>query len=100
MKRLSDMMAAKRTEPGASSHRRVVADQKTVFFLAEKGMAELYGVRGRENVSPRYWKNGKLFLSCRSPLWANELWITRESLRERINRELGYEGVKEIKTTE
>jgi hypothetical protein len=100
MKRIGDMMAAQRSVSDSAPRRRVVADEKTVFFLVEKGMAELYGVRGRENVSPRYWKNGKLFLSCRSPLWANELWITRESLRERINAELGYEGVKEIKTTE
>lgn len=78
----------------------VVADEKTVFFLAEKVVSELYGVRGRENVSPRYWKSGKLFLSCRNPLWANELWITRDTLRDRINRELGHEGVKEISTSE
>lgn len=80
--------------------RTVLADEKTVFFLTEKIVGDLYGVRGRENISPRYWKNGILFCSCKSPLWANELWITREALRDRINRELGYEGVKEIKTSD
>lgn len=100
MRRIGDMMAMMPVASETKARKMVAADEKTVFFLAEKAVSELYGVRGRENVTPRYWKSGKLFLSCRSPLWANELWITRDTLRGRINDELGYEGVKEIKTSE
>jgi len=101
MKRIGDMMTVSKTDLSSVKRRkRVVADEKTIFFLSEKAIRELYGVRGRENISPRYWKDGKLFFSCRSPLWANELWITRDAFRDHINRELGYDGVKEIKTSE
>jgi len=99
MRRIGDMMGSRVSSP-VKTERRVVADEKTVFFLTEKVVGELYGVRGRENVAPRYWKDGKLFLSCRNPLWANELWVARDILRDHINRELGHEGVKEIKTSE
>lgn len=100
MRRIGDMMA-RQVEPSVTrGSRTVVADEKTVFFLAEKAIRELYGVRGSENVSPRLFRSGKLFLSCRNPLWANELWMSRETLRDRINHELGYEGIREVKTTE
>lgn len=100
MKRIGDMMGTKKIAPDVIPRKKVTADEKTVFYLAEKEIGELYGVRGKENVSPRYWKSGKLFLSCQNPLWANELWITRETLRNRINGELGHEGVREIKMSE
>ncbi len=101
MKRISEMMTQSHTSSSlVKKRKRVVLDEKTIFFLAEKAILALYGVRGRENISPRYWKNGKLFLSCCSPLWANELWITRETLCNQINQELGYEEVKEIQTSE
>ncbi|NTW13846.1 MAG: DUF721 domain-containing protein [Candidatus Moranbacteria bacterium] len=98
MKSISEMMKSKsrvQVRP-----KRVDADEKTIFFLAEKVVLGLYGVRGRENIVPRYWKGGKLFFSCQSPLWANELWITREILSEKINQELGNVVVKEIKVSE
>lgn len=98
MKSISEMMKSKsRTQAGP---KRIDADEKTVFFLAERVVLGLYGVRGRENIVPRYWKSGKLFFSCQSPLWANELWLTRETLSQKINQELGSEVVKEIKVSE
>lgn len=100
MKRIGDMMVSSIKPSDTVGRRRVLADEKTVFYLAEKVIGELYGARGRKNISPRYWKKGKLFLACQSPLWANELWISRDELRERMNRELGYEGVSEIKASE
>jgi hypothetical protein len=98
MKPIGEMMRSK-TQPPVRP-RRIDADEKTIFFLAEKVVLGLYGVRGRENIVPRYWKGGKLFFSCQSPLWANELWITRESLSDKINQELGSDIIKEIKVSE
>lgn len=100
MKRIGDMMVSSTMPSNMAGRRRVVADEKTVFYLAEKVIGELYGARGRKNISPRYWKKGKLFLSCQNSLWVNELWISKDELRERINLELGYEGVFEIKAAE
>jgi hypothetical protein len=99
MKRIGEMMTL-RDEDVTRRRKKVEADEKTVFFLAERVVAELYGVRGRENISPRFWKVGKLFLSCANPLWANELWVNRDVFRGKINQELGYEGVSDIRTSE
>ncbi|HWQ59544.1 MAG TPA: DciA family protein [Candidatus Fimivivens sp.] len=100
MKRISDMMTWKTESSSTRKTKPVIADEKTVFFLTEKVIKELYGVRGSENVTPRYFRSGKLFLSCRNALWANELWMTRDTLCSRINLELGYEGVTDVKTAE
>ncbi|NTW46055.1 MAG: DUF721 domain-containing protein [Candidatus Moranbacteria bacterium] len=97
MKRLGDMMSGPVSVAGGRAPRRaVVADEKTVFFLAERVIGGMYGDRGRENLKPRFFRNGKLFIACSGPLWANELWIGREAFRERINRELGSDGVRGV----
>lgn len=75
-------------------------DDKTIFFLAERTVSALYGARGRENIIPRYFQDGKLHFSCHSPLWANELWVTRDAFRNRLNRDIGKDLVREIKISE
>ena len=75
-------------------------DEKTIFFLAEKVLLSQYGMRGRENISPKFWKEGKLFLFSQNSLWAGEVWTNRESIRAKINKEIGEEIVSEIKVSE
>lgn len=102
MKAIGDVMKRVRTKKVSDTPqdvRKLDIDDKTLFFLAEKVISSLYGTRGRENVIPRYFHEGKLHFSCHSPLWANELWMTRDTLRERLNREIGHDLVKEIKTS-
>ncbi len=100
MKRIGDMMTPPRATDAARNQKRIIADEKTVFFLAERAIGALYGVRGRQYIAPRHFRDGKLFLSCGSPLWANELWVTREAFRDHINHELGHEAVSDIRTSE
>ena len=101
MKQISDVMkCAQVKKSGAVGDiRKNEIDDKTLFFLAEKAISAFYGTRGRENVIPRYFRDGKLHLACHSPLWANELWMTRDTFRERLNREIGRDLVEEIKTS-
>ena len=72
-------------------------DEKTVFYISKKVLGEEYGLRGTENIIPTFYKEGKLFLSSRSSLWGNEIWLERERLRLKMNALLGAEGVREIK---
>lgn len=95
MRQIGDMMKHARAPQGVGA-RKMEIDDKTLFFLAEKAVSALYGTRGRENIIPRYFRDGKLFFSCHSPLWAQELWVTRDAFRERLNREIGHDVVKEI----
>jgi hypothetical protein len=102
MKQIGDVMKyaqVKRESGMVRDVSKTEIDDKTLFFLAEKVVSALYGVRGRENVIPRYFRDGKLHFACHSPLWANELWMTRDTFRERLNREIGRDLVKEIKTS-
>lgn len=98
MKKLSDFLLSLRKQERGK--KKLFVDEKTIFFLTEKIITSEYGIRGRENVSPRLWKNKKLFLACRNSLWSGEIWMNRERIREKLNRELGGEEVSEIKTAE
>lgn len=102
MKKLSDYLSL---SGGPSGKKRdyptkMNIDEKTIFFLAEKVILSQYGMRGKENISPKFWKEGKLFLFSQNSLWAGELWTNRESIRAKINKEIGEEIVSEIKVSE
>lgn len=95
MRTLKDLLPKKRYAaemgPGAP------LDEKTVFYIAQKVLREEYGLRGGENIIPALYKEGKLFLSSRSSLWGNEVWLERDRLRERMNTLLGSGAITEIK---
>lgn len=98
MRTLKDLLPRKRV---ASDKEKVnqggEVDEKTLFFVCKKILVEEYGVRGGENIIPTFYKDKKLFLSPRSSLWGNEVWLGREYLKERINAMLGREVVMEVK---
>jgi len=75
-------------------------DEKTLFHIAKKILIEEYGIRGGENIIPSFYKEKKLFLSPRSSLWANEVYLMREHLIQKINKMSGSEVIKEIKITQ
>ena len=74
-----------------------VLDEKTIFYIAKKVLVEEYGLRGGENIIPSLYQEKKLFLSSRSSLWGNEVWLEKERLRDKMNTWLGTEGILEIK---
>lgn len=102
MKKLSDYLPIKGKIPNKrkQGNIRKDIDEKTIFFLAEKVISSQYGTRGRENISPKFWKDGKLFFLSQNSLWAGEVWVNRESIRAKINAEIGNEMVLEIKVSE
>ena len=101
MKKLSDYLSAGKKISSKREHGDAKnIDEKTIFFLAEKIISSQYGTRGRENISPKFWKDGKLFFLSQNSLWAGEVWANRESIRAKINAEIGDETVSEIKISE
>jgi hypothetical protein len=72
-------------------------DEKTLFYIARKVLVEEYGLRGGENIIPTLYREKKLFLSARSSLWGNEVWLEKERLMEKMNSLLGGEAIVEIK---
>lgn len=95
MRTLKELLPIKKT----TLHREVL-DEKTVFYICKRVLIEEYGVRGGENIIPSFYKEKKLFLTPRSSLWASELWLQRDRLRDRINTMLGCEGVVEVKISQ
>ncbi len=96
MRTLKDLLP-KREYTKSSLEVRGELDEKTVFYIAKKVFGEAYGMKGSENILPLSYREKKLFLSTRSSLWSNEVWLEREALREQINNRLGEEAVREIK---
>jgi hypothetical protein len=102
MKRISDYLSRlkKTAEKEENTKKKRIIDEKTIFFLAGKVITSLYGMKGRENIQPVLFRDRKLFFTVSSSLWANELWLERDTIREKINREIGQEEIMEIKMSE
>ncbi len=75
-------------------------DEKTLFYICKKVLVEEYGIRGGENIIPVFYKEKQLFLSPKSSLWGNEVWLQRESLKRKINALIGAEAVVAIKISQ
>lgn len=94
MKNLKDLLPRR---PRFPSGEQAVFDEQTVFYIAKKVLMEEYGSRGCENIIPTLYREKKLYLSSRSSLWGNEIWLERERLRTKMNAILGGEAILEIK---
>jgi hypothetical protein len=99
MKKIGDIFASTKKKRKIGAVMKGI-DEKTVLFLAERIILSQYGVRGRENIIPKAFKEKKLFFLCRSSLWMNELWVNRDIITKKMNQELGKDIVSDIKTTE
>ena len=97
MRNLKDLLSKKHSVPERQERHRRVLDEKTVFKKKKKVLVEEYGIRGGENIIPTFYKEKKLFLSARSSLWGNEIWLERDRLKEKMNTLLGDEAIEEIK---
>lgn len=95
MRTLKDLLPKQRRV--SEKEESLPVDEKTVFYIVRKIIREEYGLRGGENIIPTLYKDKTLFLSSRSSLWGNEIWIEREHLREKMNHLLGEEVIREVK---
>jgi hypothetical protein len=99
MKSLAKFLASKYRQDAAPRKGKIkVVDEKTIFFLAEKIIEEEYGKKGVVSVVPRYYKDGKLFLSGKSSLWVEEVKNFRADFLRRL-AEAGADVVTDIKVS-
>lgn len=97
MRTLKDLLPKNKKTTRFQAGLGVNIDEKTIFFIAKKILVTEYGIRGGENIIPTLYKDKKLYLSSRSSLWGNEIWLERESLKDKMNSLLGGEAIVEIK---
>ena len=82
---------------GKNFTKKTDLDEKTVFYIFEKIIKREYGRMGGENIRPRFYKKGKIFIKTQSSNWANEIWLNRQILCKQINNDMGRDEIKEIK---
>ena len=99
MKSIGDIVASTRKKE-EKKHISKEIDEKTVLFVAESIILSQYGVRGRENIIPKSFRERKISFLCRSSLWMNELWMNRDIFLEKMNNELGDGCVADMKISE
>ncbi|HBP00821.1 MAG: hypothetical protein UY41_C0005G0028 [Candidatus Moranbacteria bacterium GW2011_GWE1_49_15] len=71
-------------------------DDKSLFYIFDRIIKEEYGNRGIENIKAEYLKGKKLFIKADNSNWANEIWLNRNNLIEKMNREIGSEEIDEL----
>ena len=57
---------------------------------------EVVGTAIAGNAQPSWIKNGKLRVKVSSPIWLQELEFVEESIREKLNGQLGRKAVEKI----
>lgn len=95
MNSFQNILHAKVAKTGPESS--PVMDEKTIQFLFEKVVQEQYGVKGRSNVIALSFRKGILTLGIYKSLWQAEVTLTKDDLRESLNKKIGSEMIKSIK---
>lgn len=72
-------------------------DDKTIFFIFRKIIREEYGSRGAAELEPVAFVDGVLSIKANNPLYSSELWVRRETMREKMNTALEQDVVRELR---
>jgi len=72
-------------------------DDKTVFYIFSRIIAEEYGKKGEKAIIPSFYRNRIIFVRFSESLWAQEVWTNRQYLIRRLNERVGQKVVVNIK---
>ena len=72
-------------------------DEKSLFYAFHRVIKAEYGNRGLMNLTPEFYKDGKIFIRSASSAWSNELMLNQREIVAKINQELGQEEISSIK---
>lgn len=91
MKSLSSLLDKRKKKPKLS------LTDKDIFYIFNRIVKEEFGNVGANNLQADYFKSGTIFVRAKSGVWGNELFMQRESMVRKINKELGEKMISEIK---
>ena len=77
--------------------RKIVLDDKTVFYLFKQIIKEEFGNMGLEKLIPDYFAQGILHIKSQSSAWSSELELQKSKIIRQINKEIGSEQIRNIK---
>lgn len=72
-------------------------DDKTIFHVFKQVIKEDYGLQGADNVVPEFYKERIIFISFKKSIWAQEVWMRREDIINRVNNYCNAQILKELK---
>ncbi len=72
-------------------------DDKTIFHIFLKVIREEYGNQGVKNIIPEYYKKNIIFISFKQSLWAQEIWLNKQILINKVNEKIGNKILYNIK---
>lgn len=82
---------------GNQNKKKIVWDEKSIFFAFRRVIRAEYGAQGEKRITPTYLKNKKLFIDCAQSVWAHELSMRKDELIQKTNQELGSDEIEDIK---
>lgn len=77
--------------------RKIVVDDKDVFYIFQKVIKEEFGNVGASKFTARHFGNKTIFIQTESSNWASELWLNKKRIITKMNKELGDGTVREMK---
>ena len=72
-------------------------DEQTVMHLFARAVRDEYGRQGENNIVPKLYKNGTIFIAIHNAIWAQEIWLRREFFIKHLNKKIGNNIIKSIK---
>jgi hypothetical protein len=75
----------------------VALTDKDIFYIFNKIIKEEFGNVGASRLQADFFKNKTIFVKSMSSAWANELFLSRNMIVRKMNKELGEGMIKEIK---
>jgi len=77
--------------------KKISLTDKDIFYIFNRVIKEEFGNVGASKLRADYFKNGTIFIKLTSSAWASELFMNRNTIIKKINKELGEGAIKEIK---
>jgi hypothetical protein len=92
MKSLKNLFAKRENK------KRTALSDKDIFYIFSKIIKEEFGNIGASKLKADYFKNKTIFVKSGSLAWASELFLSRNMIIRKINKELGEGAIREIKS--
>jgi len=73
-----------------------ILDEKSVFFVFQMVIKEEYGRLGSTNIKPAFFQDRKIFIKVTGSTWANEIWLNRSHIVQKVNEKLGGNEILDL----
>jgi hypothetical protein len=76
--------------------KRLIVDEKSVFYVFEFIIKAEYGRQGFEKIKPILFRDRKLFVRISGGLWEGEISLRKKEILNLLNKELGGDEIVDL----